>query len=66
MAVGEQQGNAWHLVFRQLLPVGGHQVAVTVDDWRWRESPNVSIDVSTISKFGLHLATAQIAFVKSN
>lgn len=65
-AVGEQQGNAWHLVFRQLLPIGGHKVEVTEDDWRWRESPDVAVDSSTISKFGLRLATAQIAFVKSN
>jgi hypothetical protein len=64
-AAGEQLGNAWHLTFRQMLPVGGHQVEVSVDDWRWRESPNVAIDYSTISKFGLRLATAQIAFVKS-
>ena len=65
-AVGEQQGNAWHLVFRQLLPVGGRQIEVSVDEWRWRESPTVAVDSSTISKFGLRLATAQIAYVKSN
>jgi hypothetical protein len=66
IATGEQQGNAWHLVFHQELPVGGHQLAVTVDDWRWREADNVAIDSSTISKAGITLATATIAFVKSN
>jgi hypothetical protein len=66
VAVGEQQGNAWHLVFHQDLPVGGHQIEVLVDDWRWREADNVAIDSSTISKAGFTLATAQIAFVKSN
>ncbi len=65
-AVGEQLGNAWHLVFHQELPVGGHQVEVAVDDWRWREADDVAVDYSTISKFGITLATAQIAFVKSH
>jgi hypothetical protein len=66
VAVGEQSGNTWHLVFQQTLPVGGHQIEVTVDDWRWREADNVAIDSSTISKAGFTLATAQIAFLKSN
>ncbi len=65
-AVGEQAGNAWHLVFHQKLPVGGHQVAVTVDDWRWREADDVAVDSSTISKLGITLATAQIAFVRAD
>lgn len=64
-AVGEQQGNAWHLVFQQELPVGGHQIEVSVDDWRWREAANVAVDSSTISKAGITLATARIAFVKA-
>ena len=64
-AVGEQAGNAWHLTFRQELPVGGHQIEVDVDDWRWREADNVAVDSSTISKAGLTLATARIAFVKA-
>lgn len=63
-AVGEQSGNAWHLTFRQELPVSGHQVEVAVDDWRWREADGVAVDSSTISKLGVTLATAQIAFVK--
>jgi hypothetical protein len=65
-AVGEQQGNAWHLMFHQNLPVGGHQIEVAVDDWRWRESDTVALDHSTISKLSLTLATGEIAFVKSN
>lgn len=65
-AIAQQQGNAWHLVFHQKLPVGSHQLEVTVDDWRIRESDNVALDTSTISKFGIHLATAQIAFIKSD
>jgi hypothetical protein len=64
-AVGEQAGNAWHLVFQQELPVGGHQVEVSVDDWRWREAGNVAVDSSVISKAGITLATATIAFVKA-
>jgi hypothetical protein len=64
-ATGEQQGNAWHLTFDQELTVGGHQTEVAVDDWRWRESNNVAVDSSTISKLGVTLATAQIAFVKA-
>lgn len=65
-AVGEQAGNAWHLMFHQQLPVGGHQIEVAVDDWRWREADNVAVDASTISKLGVTLATAQIAFVKAH
>ena len=64
-AIGEQQGNAWHLRFHQLLPIGGRRVEVTVDDWRFREADNVAVDRSTISKLGIGLATAEIAFVKS-
>ena len=64
-AVAEQQGNAWHLVFHQLLPVGGSQVDAMIDDWRLRESDDVAVDHSTISKFGVELATAEVAFVKS-
>lgn len=63
-ATGEQAGNAWHLMFHQKLPVGGHQIEVAVDDWRWREADGVAVDSSTISKLGVTLATAQIAFVK--
>ena len=62
---GAQEGNAWHLVFQQDLPIGGHQIKVTVDDWRFRESDTVAIDHSVISKFGILLATSEIAFVKS-
>ncbi len=64
-ATGQQRGNAWHLVFHQLLPVGGHRIEVTVNDWRFREANNVALDRSTISKLGIGLATAEIAFVKS-
>ena len=64
-AVGEQAGNAWHLTFYQKLPVGGRQIEVAVDDWRWREADNVAVDSSVISKAGLTLATARIAFVKT-
>ena len=64
-AIGEQQGNAWHLTFQQLLPIGGQQVEVSIDDWRLREADKVAIDRSEISKLGIHLATAEIAFVKS-
>ncbi len=65
-ATASQQGNAWHLLYRQKLPVGGHQLDVSVDDWRLREADNVAIDQSTISKLGINLATAEIAFVKAN
>jgi hypothetical protein len=65
-AKATQQGNAWHLVYRQFLPVHGHQVAVTVDDWRIREDERVALDRATISKLGLCLATSEIAFVKSD
>jgi hypothetical protein len=65
-ATAEQQGNAWHLMFHQKLPVGGNEIEVAIDDWRWRESDSVAIDYSTVSKFGVTLATGQIAFVKSN
>lgn len=64
-ATGAQAGNAWHLMFHQMLPVGGHQIAVSVDDWRFREAANVAIDRSVITKLGIELATAEIAFVKS-
>ncbi len=64
-AKGEQRGNAWHLVYQQKLPIGGRQIVVTVDDWRTREAGGVAIDESAISKFGILLARAEIAFVKS-
>ncbi len=63
-ATAEQEGNAWHLRYRQDLPVGGYEVEVSVDDLRLREADNVAVDYSTISKLGLHLATAEIAFVR--
>ncbi len=65
-ATGTQSGNAWHLVFHQLLPVGGHQIEVAVDDWRFREADHVAVDRSVISKLGIQLATAEIAFVKAD
>ncbi len=64
-ATGETMGNAWHLMFHQKLPVNGNEIEVAVDDWRWREADNVAIDYSTVSKFGLTLATGEIAFVKA-
>ncbi len=63
-ATGTQAGNAWHLSFNQNLPVNGHELAVHVEDWRIRESNNVAIDISTISKLGIRLAVSDIAFVK--
>ena len=65
-AIGEERGNAWHLTFQQKLPVNGSEIEVSVDDWRWRESDTVAIDHSTITKLGITLATAEIAFVKSD
>ena len=65
-ATAEQAGNAWHLRYRQKLPIGGHEIEVSVDDLRLREAGNVAVDYSTISKLGIHLATAEIAFVKSD
>ena len=64
-AAAAQAGNAWHLMFRQLLPVGGHRIAVSVDDWRYREAGNVAVDRSVITKLGVELAMAEIAFVKA-
>jgi hypothetical protein len=66
IATATQQGNAWHLIYRQYLPVKGHQLAVTVDDWRIREAPQVALDHAVISKLGVNLATSEIAFVKSD
>jgi hypothetical protein len=63
-AQAEQQGNVWHLTYAQTLPVGGHQLAVHVDDWRFREADDVAVDVATISKLGINLASSDIAFVK--
>nr|WP_291424204.1 DUF3833 family protein [Acidocella sp.] len=64
-ADGEQAGNAWHLVFHQKLPIGGRQVVVKIDDWRFREANSVALDHSIITKLGIRLATVEIAFVKS-
>ena len=63
-ATAEQQGNAWHLVYAQDLPVGGHQLTVHIDDWRFREANDVAVDLATVSKFGVQLAASNIAFVK--
>ncbi len=63
-ASAEQAGNAWHLRYRQTLPINAHEIEVSVDDLRLRESNTVAVDTSTISKCGIHLATATIAFVK--
>jgi hypothetical protein len=65
-AQAEQQGNAWHLTYAQNLPVGGHQLAVHVDDWRFREADQVAVDTATISKLGVTLANSSIAFVKQS
>jgi hypothetical protein len=48
------------------LPVGGHQLAVHVDDWRFREADQVAVDTATISKLGVTLANSSIAFVKQS
>ena len=63
-ARAEQQGNVWHLVFDQDLPINGHQIAVHIDDWRFREAEDVALDISTVSKFGVRLAVSNIAFIK--
>lgn len=62
-AIGEQDGNAFHMTYVTELHQGSSTHTVSVSDWMFRQSPNVVINHTTISKLGVTLGDVQIAFV---
>ncbi len=64
-AIGEQDGNAFHMTYVTQLHMGDSTHTVSVSDWMFRQSPGVVINHTTISKLGITLGDVQIAFVHS-
>ncbi len=62
-AVGEQDGNAFHMTYSVDLHTGNSAHEVQVSDWMFRQSPDVVINHTVISKLGITLGDVQIAFV---
>jgi hypothetical protein len=62
-AVGEQDGNAFHMTYKTELHQGGSTHLVSVSDWMFRQSQQVVLNHTTISKLGITLGEVQIAFV---
>lgn len=62
-AVGEQDGNVFHMTYVTDLHKGGSTLRVAVSDWMFRQSDDVVLNHTTISKLGVTLGDVQIAFV---
>ncbi|OYV29591.1 MAG: hypothetical protein B7Z81_15060, partial [Acidocella sp. 20-61-6] len=52
-AVGEQDGNAFHMTYTTDLHVGRSKIRVSVSDWMFRQSQDVVLNHTTISKLGV-------------
>jgi hypothetical protein len=55
---------AVHLRYRLRMPMGGRPVALTFDDWMYRQDASVMINRASVTKFGFLLGTATICFQK--
>ena len=63
-AKGEVSGNALHWVYTITLPVGGHDVSVTFDDWLYLIDETHMISRVRARKFGLPVGQMTMAFEK--
>jgi hypothetical protein len=55
---------AVHLRYKLEMAMGGRKVALTFDDWMYRQDERVMINRASVTKFGFLLGTATICFQK--
>jgi hypothetical protein len=60
----ETAGNAFHLDYTLQINYQGKPLALAVDDWMFRVSDNVVINRSTLSKWGIHVGTIELAIIR--
>lgn len=59
-AEGQAYGNAFNFVYQMMIPVGDHQLRVTLDDWFYAFDENTLLNRSDIKKFGITVAEVTI------
>ncbi len=64
MAVGEENGNAFHWEYTLNLPVDGKTYEVQFDDWMHLVTPEVMLNTAKMSKWGFNLGQVTLSFHK--
>lgn len=60
----ETAGNVFHLDYTLQINYQGRSLALAVDDWMFRVNDKVVINRSTLSKWGIHVGTIELAIIK--
>lgn len=63
-AIGEVSGNALLWKYKLKLPVDGKEYIVDFEDWMYLMDDKVMLNVSDMSKWGFHLGTVTLTFIK--
>jgi hypothetical protein len=64
VAVGEEQGNALRWEYDFELPYDGSTIKVSFDDWLYRQDEKHLFNRTSITKFGVEVATLTLFFQK--
>lgn len=60
----ETAGNVFHLNYTLEINYQGKPLALAVDDWMFRVNDQVVINQSTLSKWGFHVGSIELAIIK--
>lgn len=63
-AQGRVVGSAFHWRYRMRLPIGGHRLVASFDDWMFLQEDGVLINRARVAKLGVTLAQVTILFSK--
>lgn len=64
VAKGQQYGNAMRMQYTLTIPVDNKKYNFTINDWMYLVDEDSLINISSISKFGIKVATLTIGFKK--
>ncbi len=59
---GTVRGHTFEMVYDFRMRIGGRPVVVQFSDWMRLQSPDVMLNRSRVTKFGIHLGTACLVF----
>lgn len=64
IAKGQQYGNAMRMQYTLTIPVDNKKYNFTINDWMYLVDEDSLVNISSISKFGIKVATLTIGFKK--
>ncbi len=64
MASGQTRGNAFRWGYTLALPVDGHVLHVSMDDWMYLMNDRVMLNKARMSKWGVHLGDVTLSFTR--